>query len=62
MATYSRCPNCKREPNRDPFSGNYIEIYRCTKCKKEFCRKCSGSGESCPECGSKQKVKAGSAH
>lgn len=53
MTKFNHCPNCKKIVEH----GAFFEVYECKKCKTLYCHKCGG--DRCPDCGSKERTKAG---
>ena len=56
MGSFNRCPNCKKTVGGF-FGGSYFDIYECDKCKTYYCYSCNS--DRCPDCGSKDRSKAG---
>ena len=52
--SYSACPGCGFNKKATALSGAYFNVYRCSKCGREYCYQCNGSngGRKCPKCGS----------
>lgn len=57
MTRFNCCPNCGREPSGGLWGGAYFIIYECLRCGTCYCYACGG--ERCPNCGSKERTKAG---